>query len=80
MKKCLTTDLTRVDVNKILTRMISKKNHFSFEDIEKECQKPLTTADKFLIRTLVVKKFKLNVEYLSSNQLKFYRVNKAACL
>nr|WP_192924325.1 hypothetical protein [Enterococcus hirae] len=60
--------------------MISKKNHFSFEDIEKECQKPLTTADKFLIRTLVVKKFKLNVEYLSSNQLKFYRVNKEACL
>lgn len=80
MKKRLTTDLTRVDVNKILTRMISKKNYFSFEDIEKECQKPLTTADKFLIRTLVVKKFKLNVEYLSSNQLKFYRVNKEACL
>ncbi|EOD6241461.1 hypothetical protein ACQUNI_001508 [Enterococcus hirae] len=25
MKKRLTTDLTRVDVNKILTRMISKK-------------------------------------------------------
>ncbi|EMF0086168.1 hypothetical protein PID88_001944 [Enterococcus hirae] len=80
MKKRLTTDLTRVDVNKILTQMISKKNHFSFEVIEKECQKPLTTADKFLIRTLVVKKFKLNVEYLSSNQLKFYRVNKEACL
>ncbi|EOH94647.1 hypothetical protein ACTNBL_07260 [Enterococcus villorum] len=80
MKKRLTTDLTRVDVNKILTRIISKKNHFSFEDIEKECQKTLTTADKFLIRSLVVKKFKLDVEYLSSNQLKFYRSNNKICL
>ncbi|OQO69738.1 hypothetical protein BH747_09255 [Enterococcus villorum] len=80
MKKRLTTDLTRVDVNKILTRIISKKNHFSFEDIEKECQKTLTTADKFLIRSLVVKKFKLDVEYLSSNQLKFYRSNNKICV
>lgn len=80
MKKRLTTDLTRVDVNKILTRIISKKIHFSFEDIEKECQKTLTTADKFLIRSLVVKKFKLDVEYLSSNQLKFYRSNNKICL
>jgi response regulator of citrate/malate metabolism len=80
LKKRLTTDLTRVDMNKILTRIISKKNHFSFEDIEKECQKTLTTADKFLIRSLVVKKFKLDVEYLSSNQLKFYRSNNKICL
>ncbi|MBF8808719.1 MAG: hypothetical protein IC227_11310 [Enterococcus lacertideformus] len=80
MKKRLTTDLSRVDVNKILTRIISKKSHFSFTDVEKECKKTLTTADKFLIRSLVVKKFKLDVAYLSSNQLTFYRSNKEACL
>ena len=59
---------------------VSKIKATFTSNIEKGCQKPLTTADKFLIRTLVVKKFKLNVEYLSPNQLKFYRVNKEACL
>ncbi|MGX7173306.1 hypothetical protein [Enterococcus ratti] len=80
MKKQLATDLTRVDVNKIITRIISKKSQFSFEDVEKECQKSLTTADKFLIRCLGVKKFKLDVEYHSSNQLKFYRPQNKVCL
>lgn len=78
MRKQLATDLSRVDVNEILTQLLTKKNYFSFNDIEKECQRTLTTADKFLIRCVVVKKFNLNIEYLASNQLKFYR--KKECL
>ncbi len=79
MRKQLATDLSRVDVNEILNQLLKKKNHFSFNDIEKEYQRTLTTADKFLIRCLVVKKFNLNIEYLSSNQLKFYSKKKECC-
>lgn len=73
MRKQLATDLSRVDVNDILSQLLTKKSHFSFNDIEKEYQRTLTTADKFLIRCIVIKKFNLNIEYLASNQLKFYR-------
>lgn len=73
MRKQLATDLSRVDVNEILNQLLTKKSHFSFSDIEKEYKRTLTTADKFLIRCVVIKKFNLNIEYLASNQLKFYR-------
>ncbi|MFS1254557.1 hypothetical protein ACFDB8_06120 [Enterococcus lactis] len=47
--------------------------HFTFEDIEKESGIKLTSADKFLIRSVAEKKFKMQVVCEApENQLKFF--------
>ncbi|MGM9903803.1 hypothetical protein A5844_002662 [Enterococcus sp. 10A9_DIV0425] len=76
MRKQLSSDLSRLAVTEMINGLIQKKKSFSFHDIEKEYNQPLTAADKFLIRCVIVKKFNLKIEYLSSsstNQLQFCR-------
>lgn len=77
MRKQYTTELTQLTVIEIITKLSEKKKIFSFRDIEEEYQQPLSTADKFLIRCLIVKKFNLKIEYFSSskaNQLQFCKI------
>lgn len=58
----------------IIKKLLKKKRHFSFKDIEEHWERELTAEDKFLIRSIVVKKFNMKVVYISPfNQLRFYR-------
>ncbi|AZP93939.1 hypothetical protein QJ527_12340 [Enterococcus mundtii] len=77
MRKQYTTELTKLTVIEIVTRLSEKKENFSFRDIEEEYQQPLTPADKFLIRCLIVKNFNLKIEYFTSSkahQLQFCQI------
>ncbi|MGG5359689.1 MULTISPECIES: hypothetical protein [unclassified Enterococcus] len=58
----------------IIKKLLKKKKHFSFKDIEEQIGRELTSEDKFMVRSIVVKKFNMKVVYLSPfNQLRFYR-------
>ncbi|WP_165005013.1 MULTISPECIES: hypothetical protein [unclassified Enterococcus] len=72
MKKEI-ANFTRADVASLITQIKRKKRAFTFEDVEKESGVKLTTSDKFLIRSIVEKKFKMDVIYETpENQLKFH--------
>ncbi len=71
--KKLITNLTRTDVSPLILRLKGEKHAFTFEDIEKESGIKLTSADKFLIRSVAEKKFKMQVVCeVPENQLKFF--------
>ena len=71
--KKLITNLTRTDVSPLILRLKGEKHAFTFEDIEKESGIKLTSADKFLIRSVAEKKFKMQVVCEApKNQLKFF--------